>query len=170
MALVRLRSLALAVALALPCPALAGALDLALGAGIANPAGSRVQLGPSLGLSATWRRNPWGIGLAFDQSLHALTSDPDKRVSATTGMLGLEVAIDDLPVVPVLGLGAAVQLAYRPDSQAQSLVPAAYLTAGVIGGWERLRLGARLRYLTASFTADGFPSYTTFLLEVGWRI
>ncbi len=156
--------------LALPCSALAEEIDLNLDLGLASPAGNRVDIGPALGLSAAYRLNPFGVCLGLDQSLHALAADASKTVAATTGTLGLELAIDDLPVVPVLGIGGALQFAFRRDSGASAWVPAGYLSAAVLRQAGSLMLGARIRYLTAGFSADGFPAFANFMVEVGWRL
>ncbi|HCF57496.1 MAG TPA: hypothetical protein DFS52_05830, partial [Myxococcales bacterium] len=78
---------------------------------------------------------------------------------------------DELPIVPSLSLGPALQFAARRDRDASARVPAGFAALGLRAlVWRGLLLGAQVRYLSSDFSAEGFPAFSSFVLELGWAL
>ena len=139
--------------------------------GLASPMTSGVLVGPAVGLSlGVPIKGRLGVLASGDFSTHALSGHPDARIDALTGALGLEASIDLAPVIPTLSIGGAYQHAWRQDvSGAKSDKFGAYVGLGLKAVLvDHLVLGFSVRYLTVGYTADSFPAWATFALEIGW--
>lgn len=158
--------------LALLLPAPATALEVAARLGVSAPAGDSVGLGPtagmSLGVPLKWR---FSLVAAGDLSTHGVAAHPGRRVEAVTATVGLEAALDFLPIVPALSLGPSYQHAWRRDSGASSDAWGGYLALGLKATvLSHLRLGLQARYLSSALTARSFPAFATYSFEVGWTL
>lgn len=156
--------------LAAPAPVAALSFDLGLRGGVASPRGEAVSAGPSLGVGASLALGSrYRVVLGLDQSRHGFGGAG--VIDATTGWLGVEVALDELPIVPSLSLGPALQFAARRDRDASARVPAGFAALGLRAlVWRGLVLGAQVRYLSSDFSAEGFPAFSSFVIELGWAL
>lgn len=162
--------LLMVLSLLLPAPALA--LEAAARLGVSAPAGGGVGLGPTaglgLGVPLKWR---FSLVAAGDLSTHGVAGHPERRIDAVTATLGLEAALDFLPIVPAVSLGPSYQHAWRRDSPATSDAWGGYLALGVKATlFSHLRLGLQARYLSSALSSSSFPAFATYSLEVGWTL
>jgi hypothetical protein len=153
-------------------PARAGELEVSARAGISLAAGDRVTSAPALGLSARYALDPrLRLEIGAERAVHALTAAASSRLAAYSATAGLQAGLDLVPVIPIISAGVAYQYATRLDKKATASTPGYYLAVGlrarVVSG---LTLSGQVRYLSASFSASGLPSYTSFLAEVGWAV
>jgi hypothetical protein len=149
----------------------AAGFEADLRAGLASPGGDGVLAGPAFGLvgraNITARYN---VFLSLDRSLHSLASGVG-HIDATTAALGVELVLDVVPVVPTLSLGPALQLAQRRENGALAWTPTGTLSLGLrTQCFEQLVLAVNVLYLAGSFTSESFPAFTSFFLELGWKL
>jgi hypothetical protein len=159
----------LAVLLSAQAQAPAGlGFDLGMRVGVASPALEQVSSGPSVGLHGGLQLGPrYRLDLSIERSIHGLAGS--RTIDATTGTLGFEVAIDEVPIVPWISIGPALQYAARRDSQVSVWVPTAFLGLGArTVFFHSLQLGVEARYQGADFSAEGFPAFASYFLEIGW--
>ena len=149
----------------------AGAVEASLRLGLSTPTGDSGQPGPALGLTLGGPlHGRISIVAAGELSMHGVPGHAERRIDAVTALLGLEAGIDLAPIVPTISLGPCYQHAWRQDvSGAKSDKFGAYVGLGLKAVLvDHLVLGFSVRYLTVGYTADSFPAWATFALEIGW--
>lgn len=164
-------ALLLALALA-PAPASGSELEASARAGLSMAAGRAARAAPAYGLSARYAlTHRLRLEIAAERAMHSLASDVNLRLAALSATAGVQAGLDLVPLVPFASAGVAFQYASLPSKGAAASFYGAYLGLGLRARvWRGLALSAQVRYLTASFSADGFPSYTSLLAEVGWAV
>jgi hypothetical protein len=166
-----LLTLLLALALA-PAPAGASEFEASARAGLSMAAGGGAKAAPAYGLSVRYEPTPrLRLEIGAERAVHSLASDAGQRVAAVSATAGVQAGLDSVPLVPFASAGVAFQYASLSDKRAAASFYGAYLGLGLRARiWRGLTLSGQVRYLTASFSADGFASYTSLLAEVGWAV
>ena len=149
----------------------AGSTRANLALGLAFPQNGRVGVGAAYGVEGGLRLNGrLAVVGGLVEAAHGLTSST-RVVDATTLSLGLELDLDLTPLIPTLSAGPALQLARRRDASTGVIIPGAFFGVGLgTHLFERLFLGAEVRYLTSGFAQDNFPGYGLLLLRAGWQL
>jgi hypothetical protein len=162
-------SLLLALALA-PAPAGGSEFEASARAGLSMAAGGGAKAAPAYGLSVRYAPTPrLRLEIGAERAVHSLASDVDQRVTALSATAGVQAGLDLVPLVPFASAGLAFQ--HASLQRAAASFYGAYLGLGVRARvWRGLTLSGQVRYLTASFSADGLASYTSLLAEVGWAV
>ncbi len=162
----------LAAAAVEPARAAGAEVEASARVGLSLPAGSQVDAALAYGLSARLAVDPrLRLELGAERAVHALSEPGGARISALTATAGVQAGLDLVPLVPFASAGLSFQYASRLGQTATASTYGAYLGLGVRARvWRGLTLSGQVRYLTSSFAADGFPSYTSFLAEMGWAV
>jgi hypothetical protein len=137
---------------------------------VSKPDGDSFLVGPTAGLTLSipvYRQ--LGIVGGADFSTHTVPHHMERRADTITGFIGLEVSLDIAPIVPFVSAGGSFQHAWRQDRNATKDTFSGFIGLGIKTTLaDHLLLGISVRYLSAGLTADQFPAFSIFTIQVGW--
>ena len=135
-------------------------------AGALAPGLTNVDVGPSLGVSASLAvLRQLAAELAFDQSVHFF---PKGQAALSALSLGFQVRLDAAPAVPFLGVALSGSRYSPPAGEAVLGLSGALFAGALFPLGEHWVLGAEVRY-GAQLTTGDWPTSTAVCLLFAWR-